>query len=517
VTNIIIEKRKHVLWLQWLLVVAIAYLLYFGGFAQTASPFAVLALIGVNAGLNASLLLLPSTYFHSRIFDSVLFFSNLVMVSLAIYLTGQSDSDFYLFFFLVLMMAAAGQNFKTFFLVLMATIGLYILMVYRAGVFSLTPAFLIRIPFLFIVGIFFGYLLYIQKFMAERLQSESEFTADLFEFGKALAQAEDLPILYSKIPKLINEIMMSDACELVIIDSEQIIYRCSHEELDEVPTVDISESIHAASYRTDEIFISSALQQDSQFTEKQDFCLYPYPHYMAKSWKPEGHRAGLLAVYRNGKEKWNTHDIKKFQFLTDQTVLGLQYVQVLKEFQKQARVDGLTGLANYRYFSKKFEEEFVCAQREKTPLSLVLMDVDHFKSINDTKGHAAGDRILRSLAAVLKDATPSMDLAGRCGGDEFSVLLPKTDTDEALDVCQRLIEKVKTLNQIPRFSISVGCSTFPHDADSAPKLFAHADRALYSAKARGRGCVCHYGETSPDVGTGARGIRPVQSEQPSQD
>ena len=100
-TNIIIEKRKHVLRLQWLVVVAIAYLLYFGGFTQTANPFAVLLLIGVNTALNASLFLLPSRYFQSGIFDSVLVFSNLVMVLLAIYLTGQTGSDFYLFFFLV--------------------------------------------------------------------------------------------------------------------------------------------------------------------------------------------------------------------------------------------------------------------------------------------------------------------------------------------------------------------------------------------------------------------------------
>ena len=501
-TNIIIEKRKHVLRLQWLVVVAIAYLLYFGGFTQTANPFAVLLLIGVNTALNASLFLLPSRYFQSGIFDSVLVFSNLVMVLLAIYLTGQTGSDFYLFFFLVLMMAAAGQNFKTFFLVLIATIGLYILVAHRAGEFSFTIAFLIRVPFLFVVGVFFGYLLYIQKRMEQRLQAESEFTADLFEFGKALAQAEDLPILYSKIPNLINEIMMTDACELAIIDSEQITYRCFDEQPDDAPTVDISESIHAATYRTDEIFLSSALQEESQFTKKQDFHLYPYRHYMAQSWKPEGRRAGLIAVYRNGKENWTRHDIKKFRFLTDQTVLGLQYVQILKEFQTQACTDGLTGLANHRYFSEKLEEEFVRAQSDETPLSLILMDVDHFKSINDTGGHATGDRILRSLAAILKDVTAPMGVAGRCGGDEFSVLLPKTDTDEALDVCRRLIEKVKTLNEIPRFSVSLGCSTFPHDGASAPKLFAHADEALYSAKARGRGCVCHYCETPRDVGTG---------------
>ncbi|MDA2930222.1 diguanylate cyclase [Acidobacteria bacterium AH-259-O06] len=495
--DVLIEKRKHVLWLQWLLVVAIAYLLYFGGLAETSSPLAILTLIILNAGLNIGLFFLPTKYFHRSIFDSILVVLNILMIALAIYLTGQATSDFYLFFFIILMMAAAGQNLKSFVLVVLITSGLYLLMVYRTGDFSFTSGFLLRIPFLFIVGLFFGYLVYAHRLRQERLEAESEFTADLFEFGKALAQAKDLPLLYSKIPKLINDIMMTDACELAIIEEGRMTYRrFENPPPQEAPVLDISKSIHETTYQSEEILISTALHQDPQFTEKEDFHLYPYQYYMGKSWKPAGGRAGLIAVYRHERGEWNAHDIKKFQFLTDQTVLGLQYVQVLKELEMQARTDGLTGLANYRYFFERIEEEFSQALSKKSLLSVMLMDIDHFKSINDTNGHDIGDEILRCLATALKTTTRHMDLPARRGGDEFIVLLPETDTEEVRGLSRKLIEQINSLDsdEVPSFSISLGCSTFPHDGTTISELLERADEALYFAKAQGRGCTWHYSE-----------------------
>ena len=498
VTDYLAEKRKHVLWLQWLLVVAIGYLLLFSGPKTLPDPLASWSLIILNAGLNAGLFFLPHRFFQHRAFDFTIVFLNILMVALAIYMTGQETSDFYLFFFIILMMSAAGQSVQAFVLGALTATGLYLLMVYRTGGFSFTEAFLLRIPFLFIVGLFFGYFVYVQKVGRERLQAASEFTVDLFEFGKTLVQAEDLGSLHSKIPKLINDIMMTDACELALVTDKHIRHRVFEgADLEGSADLEISKSIHHATYQSDELYTSSALREDPQFTEKEDFHLYPYQSYMGKSWKPAGLPSGLIAVYRGAKARWSSHDLKKFQFLTDQTVLGLQYVHVLKELEKEANTDGLTGLANYRYFSERTEEEFARARRTNSPLSLIVMDVDHFKGINDTEGHAVGDQILQRLAAVLKKTTRQMGLPGRCGGDEFVVLLPETDTEEAQGLCQRLVENVKVKDDsdpLPSFSISVGCSTFPVNSTTISELLAHADEALYFAKAQGRGRAFHYSE-----------------------
>lgn len=501
--SILSQKRKHVLWLQWLLFVAVAYLLYFGGVGATSKALGLLLLLSLSAAINIGLIFLPAKYFYSSRFDSILLLPNIATVLLAIYLNGQSSSEFYLFFFIMLIMAAAGQKIETFFLVILTTSGLYALVAYNAGGFSFTSEFLVRIPFLFIVGLFFGYLLYLQKVAQQGLQAESNFTADLFEFGKALAQAEDLPILHSKVPELINEIMVTDACELVIFSQGRMIYRRIHtSKPPEAPLLDISKSIHETTYQSDQVFVSSAINRDPRFVHKEDFHLYAYQHYMGKSWKPGGDRSGLIAVYRHQKERWSEHDIKKFRFLTEQTALGLKYVHVLKEFQVQARTDGLTGLANRRYFYKRTEEELTRACNQSSSLSLVLFDLDNFKSINDSAGHAVGDETLRALATMLKEEARPGDLAGRLGGDEFAVLLPETDSEEAQQFCARLLERIKIprTGHIPHFSISGGYSTFPHDSATISEFFTHADEALYFAKANGRDCARQYSKiTVPPV------------------
>ena len=493
----LVEKRKHVLWLQWLLVLAIAYLLYFNQPAEGSNPAAIISLAIVNTALNVGLFFLPSKYFQSSLIDSVVVVLNILMVSLAIYLTGQATSDFYLFFFIILMMAATGQNLKNFVIGVVVTSGLYILVVYRTGDFTVTTGFLLRVPFLFIVGLFFGYIVYLQTLGEKRARAESEFTGDLFEFGKALVQTEDLKTLYSRIPGLIDEIMTSHGCELALVSGTKITQRVfQHVKPFEVAPVEMNESIHQKTYESDEIHMSANMDTESELAEKMDYHLYPYRHYLGKSWKVDGRSAGLIAVYRKGKEGWSAHDIKKFQFLTDQTVLALQHVYLLKDLETQARTDGLTGLANYRYFSERIEEEFSRALRQSSPLSLMLMDIDHFKTVNDTHGHDVGDEILRRFSLALRQTTRHVDLPARRGGDEFVVLLPDTDADEGRGLCTRLIEHVEAIDsdQVPEFSISVGCATFPLNGTTISELLEHADEALYFAKAQGRGCAWHYSE-----------------------
>ena len=201
------EKRKHLLWLQWLLILGIAYLLAFNPDAEQAKTFAVLVLVILTIILIAGLFILPLKYLSDPRVIIVLVSLNIVMVSVAIYLTNKGNSDFYLFFFIILMMAAAAQNSKAFVIGTMITSGLYVLVVYRTGVFTFTEGFLLRIPFLFIVGLFFGYLVYLQKQEQNELKPATESISDLFEFGKVLVEAEDLQVLHSKIPELIKNIL----------------------------------------------------------------------------------------------------------------------------------------------------------------------------------------------------------------------------------------------------------------------------------------------------------------------
>jgi two-component system chemotaxis family response regulator WspR len=170
--------------------------------------------------------------------------------------------------------------------------------------------------------------------------------------------------------------------------------------------------------------------------------------------------------------------------------------QKTRELEALAIVDDKTGLANYRQFDRKLREEWLRAERYATPLSLVMIDLDDFKLLNDTVGHPAGDRALREVATLVAGGARATDLAARYGGDEFSIILPHTDAAMASRVARRVInaigEHAFLSEEHPcRLTASAGIATHASvTVLSGPEaLVAAADRALYAAKALGKNRV----------------------------
>ena len=155
-----------------------------------------------------------------------------------------------------------------------------------------------------------------------------------------------------------------------------------------------------------------------------------------------------------------------------------------------AATDGLTGLLNHRALHERLAEEFLRASRHSQPLSLLMLDLDHFKTINDTRGHLAGDDALRALAGVLSQAARESDIVARCGGEEFVVILPQTDADGALLLAERMRAAVEAADgPLNSVTVSIGvCALCPDHADFAV-LLRCVDAALYRSKAAGRNQV----------------------------
>jgi diguanylate cyclase (GGDEF)-like protein len=173
---------------------------------------------------------------------------------------------------------------------------------------------------------------------------------------------------------------------------------------------------------------------------------------------------------------------------------------------RTAFTDFLTGLKTRGYFEQQLDLEMARAGRRGTPLALLMIDIDHFKRLNDTHGHPAGDVILRDFAAIVTGELRQIDLAARYGGEEFILLLPETTQEGAMLVAQRLrhaVEEAKfrissgeegTLSG--NLTISLGIAIFPDDAMRKSDLLEAADAALYEAKSRGRNTVVLYSECS---------------------
>jgi len=160
-----------------------------------------------------------------------------------------------------------------------------------------------------------------------------------------------------------------------------------------------------------------------------------------------------------------------------------------------AVTDGLTGLYNHRHFHERLTLEVERSQRSGLPLSLLMLDVDHFKQFNDTFGHPAGDEVLRQLSRVLADARRANDVVARYGGEEFAVILVDTPKFTAAKVAERVRERINSHDfseaapRAGKLSASIGVATFPDDGADAETLVRSADTALYVAKRAGRNRV----------------------------
>ena len=176
----------------------------------------------------------------------------------------------------------------------------------------------------------------------------------------------------------------------------------------------------------------------------------------------------------------------------------IQLEETNRELEALATTDGLTGLKNHRTFQAKLAEEFARSVRYQQPLSLLLLDVDHFKRYNDSFGHPAGDAVLRQVADALRVSARDTDVPARYGGEEFVVILPLTDEAGALAFAERVRLAIAGADWPQRpVTVSLGVSTLTLDTPSAASLIALADGALYLSKEAGRNCATHGNPAAP--------------------
>jgi diguanylate cyclase (GGDEF)-like protein len=164
------------------------------------------------------------------------------------------------------------------------------------------------------------------------------------------------------------------------------------------------------------------------------------------------------------------------------------------QLEFHASYDALTGLLNRRELLERLETEVSRAQRHDQPLVIFLLDIDHFKRINDTLGHKAGDRVLQGFAAMLNGHLRKMDLCGRYGGEEFIVALPETELHKAVGLAERLRSLIENNDRLAHglrlsITVSIGISAYPADGSNVAELIDAADKALYRAKNGGRNLI----------------------------
>jgi two-component system cell cycle response regulator len=183
--------------------------------------------------------------------------------------------------------------------------------------------------------------------------------------------------------------------------------------------------------------------------------------------------------------------VRQLEVVAMQAADSIYRARLFEQTERLATTDGLTGLTNHRTFQGRLDEHLAQAQRYGKKLSLILCDIDHFKSVNDLHGHPAGDLVLKGVARTLAKEARATDVVARYGGEEFAVVMPETDAEGALVIAERIRDRVgklvfETDRGRLRITLSLGIATFPEDAGRKADLVERADGCLYHAKRSGR-------------------------------
>jgi len=342
--------------------------------------------------------------------------------------------------------------------------------------------------------------LLLERQMAE-LQRRAAESAALAEAGRVLASRLDLEEVLACAMRLAGEFCGAHASSVRLLDeADDRLHLAAHLGLGERYVsrgpVRLGESvcgaaalsreaIHVATAATDPRLASTGLARAEGIASL--LCL---PLVM------RGRCIGVITFYHRAPRRYADDEMQFLAAFAGTVSIAIDNARLYAEQSRLAVTDGLTGLFNHRRFQEALAAEIARARRYAHPVSLVLVDIDHFKRYNDANGHQAGDALLHELAALLRHAARENDLVARYGGEEFAFLLPQTAKAEAFTLAERVCAAVARRDwdaaaALPggRLTISLGVASFPGDATSHAELLQRADQALYLAKNQGRNRV----------------------------
>lgn len=205
-----------------------------------------------------------------------------------------------------------------------------------------------------------------------------------------------------------------------------------------------------------------------------------------------GEKLGVLALDSASHDAFDQDDVQPLESVADICAAAIQNAHYFERMKQLAYVDGLTGIFNRRYFEMRIAEELERACRFLGRMSVIMVDIDHFKKLNDEFGHLLGDEVLRGVSTILKQQLRKVDMVCRYGGEEFAIVVPETTGANALKVAEKLRRQIEShpFPGVPRpVTISCGVADYPTHGATRDEIVAAADGALYQAKQAGRNRV----------------------------
>ena len=206
--------------------------------------------------------------------------------------------------------------------------------------------------------------------------------------------------------------------------------------------------------------------------------------------RSDGKSIGNITFERINLNAFSSQEIELITMLSENVSKILDWIDIHNQLNLSASRDGLTGLLNHKTFISRFEKELDRSGRFDHHLGLIFFDIDKFKSVNDTYGHLYGDYVLEEVSRIISKNVRSIDILGRYGGEEFSLLLVNTDINDCIPLAEKIVKKIAKKTYLKdgiavNLTISAGMSGFPIHSDSVEELIAKADKAMYQTKLSG--------------------------------
>ena len=442
-----------------------------------------------------------------------------VLVAAFVFLTGGASSPMPCVLYLPVLLASLCYSLR---LGLAASVGMVIVAAFlRTGSqvpTAMPPLYAIAIGLSFPAAAVFGGALRAQmESRLSALSSEKEDLSELLDMSQQMDAAFDLDMTLNLILLNVQEYSLCDVCAVYLkaADGRTLELRAVSTPPNAGPLLP---ALAINDARTETWWVAEPAQDGANLRafyaeDAEKICSSRLseidPSVQSFACLPLANVEGLLGMLYVGyhhPEALAPEAVARLEQLATRAIFPLQRLLFQQDFRSLAYSDAMTGLDNFRQFEETLADELARAERYSRPLSVILLDIDHFKSFNDTRGHQAGDALLGQMGVVLRNALRSVDRPARYGGEEFVIICPETEAPEARMIAERIRRSVaETLFALPnqnseaanvetaRVTVSVGCATFPNDSTTARDLVKKADIALYSAKGAGRNTVYAYG------------------------
>lgn len=484
-----IDHRKAVLSLRWLVIILASYLVVFSHVGTERFPF-VFGFVIAFSLTNIALIFVPRGHFVTDTVQRVIALLDFVFVAGTLYLLRIPENYLDLAFLAIFVLAVVWRDLR---LVLFSVFVVGVLF----GVFNFFKLFrfqliinieqFLTLALFFVVAIFYIFLserLTHDAKMSNAMLEETRIAEVMVEITRALSSSLNSEEVLFAIVSRLRDVLSAEDCSIVRIDPKtttaQIMVKSSDPS---VKNIDINLTEYPElkqAYDTRQMLFNP---------DANPFAVIAVPMV--------AHETVLGLIYIRAQQlgpKLSDATVRFFEVMASTAANALRNAQLFEEVEHRARTDFLTGLPNHRFFQATLSVELGRAQRHNRALSLLIIDLDFLKEVNDRFGHPSGDMVIRTVGETIRNSCREIDFAARYGGEEFTVILPETPLAGAIQVADRIRERIagEEFPGIGNITASIGVSNYPINALSKEDLIRVADQAMYIAKNGGRDRVAYF-------------------------